>query len=321
MEIDFLKSKKVLVTGGAGLLGTALTTALIKGGIDVESSFFSRTPPPELASYYRHYDFNRFDDCLAATSGKDAVIICAVQAAGVQGIQQSPTATLLPNLSIHAGLFEACAINGVDRAVWVSSSTVYQEAFYPIREDQLDLNLPVYDLYAGIGWVYRYVEQLASCYYRKRGLKLGVIRTSNIYGPYDRFDDRKSHVIPALIKRALAGETPFTVWGNGYTVRDFIYVDDLVEGVLRVLRGYCIADPINISNGSPVTVRELVDTVLEVCNHHAPVDFDKDKPTAVPYRVLDNTKCHALLGYFPRTSLKNGLKSTVEWYRSEQSRE
>lgn len=321
MAIDCLKNKKVLVAGGAGLLGTALTTALIKAGIDVESSFFSRMPPPELSLYYQHYDFNRFDDCLAATSRKDAVIICAVQASGVQGIQQSPTASLLPNLAIHAGLFEACAANGVDRVVWVSSSTVYQEMFHPIREDELDLNLPVYDLYAGIGWVYRYIEQLAKCYYHKRGTQIGVVRTSNIYGPYDRFDDHKSHVIPALIKRALSGETPFTVWGNGFTVRDFIYVDDLVEGVLRVLQGYCIADPINISNGSPVTVRELVDTVLEVCDHQAQVRFDKDKPTAVPYRVLDNTKCHSLLGTFTRTSLKNGLKATVEWYRSAQSRE
>ena len=76
------------MAGGAGLLGTALTASLIKAGIDVESSFFSRTPPSELFPYYHHYDFNRFDDCLAATSGKDAVIICAVQAAGVQGIQQ-----------------------------------------------------------------------------------------------------------------------------------------------------------------------------------------------------------------------------------------
>ncbi|MEI6207213.1 MAG: NAD-dependent epimerase/dehydratase family protein [Desulfuromonadales bacterium] len=321
MDMSFLHGKKVLVTGGAGLLGMALTAECIKAGVDVESSYYSRTPPPELAAYFKPYDFNRFDDCLAATSGKDVVIICAVQAAGVQGIQQSPTSTLLPNLTIHAGLFEACAVNGVDRAVWVSSSTVYQEAFHPIRENQLDLNLPVYDLYTGIGGVYRYLEQLASCYYRKRGLKIGVIRTSNIYGPYDRFDDQKSHVIPALIKRALAGETPFTVWGNGYTVRDFIYVDDLVEGVLRVLQSYCNADPINISNGMPVTIRDLVDTVLEVCDRHMPVRFDAEKPTAVPYRVLDNSKCHALLGKFVRTPLTAGLRATVDWYRSAQSRE
>ncbi len=321
MTIDFLKNKKICVTGGAGLLGMALTKKFLAAGIDVESSYFSRLPLPDLAHCFKQYDFNRFDDCIAATRGKDVVIICAVQAAGVKGIQQSPTATLLPNLAIHAGLFEACTINRVEKAVWVSSSTVYQEAFYPIREDQLDLNLPVYDLYAGIGWVYRYLEQMAACYYRKRGLNIGVIRTSNIYGPYDRFDEQKSHVIPALIKRALAGESPYMVWGNGSTVRDFVYVDDLVEGVLRVLKGYCIADPINISNGSPVTIGELVTTILDVCNHQTPILFDHDKPTAVPYRVLDNTKCHTLLGEFPRTALKSGLQVTVDWYNSAQRRD
>jgi len=321
MDLSFLQDKNVLVTGGAGLLGTALTETLDRAGVLVESTFYHRTPPACLAHLYQHYDFKRFEDCLAATRGKDAVIICAVQASGVQGVKQSPTSSLLPNLAIHAGLFEACASNGVDRVVWVSSSTVYQEAFYPIREDELDLNQPVYDLYSGIGGVYRYLEQMAGCYYRKRGLKIGVIRTSNIYGPYDRFDDQKSHIIPALIKRALSGETPFTVWGNGFTVRDFIYVDDLVEGVLRMLKDYCVADPINISSGSAVVVQELVDTVLDVCDHQAPIRFDTDKPTAVPYRVLDNTKCHSLLGFFTRTPLKNGLKATAEWYRSAQSRE
>lgn len=321
MTIDFLHGKKVLVTGGAGLLGTALTAKLVAAGIEVESTYFSRTPPPHLAHCYRQYDFSRYDECLAATAGKDVVVICAVQASGVKGVQESPTAALLPNLAIHAGLFEACANNSVEKAVWVSSSTVYQEAFHPIREDELDLNQPVYDLYAGIAWVYRYLEQLAACYYRKRSLQIGVIRTSNIYGPYDRFDDQKSHVIPALIKRALVKETPFTVWGTDATVRDFIYVDDLVEGVLRVLRDYCVAEPINISHGAPVTIRELVDVVLTACHHQGPVVFDVTKPTAVPYRVLDNGKCNRLLGEFPRTSLAEGIAKTVNWYTSSLARE
>ena len=321
MLTDFLRGKKVLITGGAGLLGTALTYVLADAGIDVESTYFSRTPPVNLAHCYRQYDFSRFDECLRATSGKDVVVICAVQASGVKGVQDSPTAALLPNLAIHAGLFEACANNGVEKAVWVSSSTVYQEAFHPIREDELDLNLPVYDLYAGIAWVYRYIEKLADCYYRKRGLQIAVIRTSNIYGPFDRFDDQKSHVIPALIKRALAKETPFTVWGNDGIVRDFVYVDDLVEGVLRALQNRCIPDPINISNGSPVTIRELVEVVLATCHHCSSIIFDAEKPTAVPYRVLDNSKCASLLGDFPRTGLAEGIAKTVAWYTSKAARD
>jgi GDP-L-fucose synthase len=319
--VDFLRGKRVLVAGGAGLLGTALMERLVREKIDVVGSFFTRQPPVHLAAFYQRYDFTRREECLAATRDKDAVVICAVQASGVRGVQESPTASLLPNLAIHAGLLEACSQNGVQRAVWVSSSTVYQEALYPIRESELDLNQPVYELYEGIGWVYRYLERLAACYYHKRGLPIGVIRTSNIYGPYDRFDDRKSHVLPALIKRALAREIPFTVWGDGETVRDFVYVDDLVEGVLRVLRDHCTADPVNISNGTPVRIGELARVVLDACSHNVPVVYDASQPTAVPYRVLDNAKCAALLGEFPRTPLAKGVAKTVAWYRSDLARE
>jgi GDP-L-fucose synthase len=321
LNLDFLKGKKILVTGGAGLLGTSITQHLASLGKPVQSTFFSRLPPEHLKKYYKQYDFTKFEECLVATKGQDYVIICAVQASGVSGIRQSPTSTILPNLEIHAGLFEACCQNGVEKAVWVSSSSVYQEAFHPIREDQLDLNKPPYELYQGIGWVYRYLEQLAQCYCQKRGLQIGVIRTSNIYGPYDRFDDEKSHVIPALIKRAMDKEDPFVVWGNGNTIRDFVYVDDLVDGVLRVLNGYCIAEPINISYGTPVSVNELVKVILGICDHHVPPQYDQTKPTAVPYRVLDNTKAENLFGKIEKTPLQEGIQKTVDWYTSDLSRD
>ena len=157
---------------------------------------------------------------------------------------------------------------------------------------------------------------MARCYYDKRGLNIGVIRTTSIYGPYDRFDDQKSHVIPDLIKRALNKEEPFMVWGNGQTVRDFIYVDDLVEGVLKVLNNYCCADPINISNGKPTTIEKLVDIILEVCDHQVTVEYDSTKPTAVPYRVLDNTKSDNIIGKINKTALKTGIQRTVDWYNS-----
>ena len=321
MNFQSMDGKKILVTGGAGLLGTSLTKRLIGLGLSVTSTYFSRPPVEALKANYQQYDFTQYKDCLEATKGQNYVIICAVQASGVAGVRQSPTATILPNLDIHAGLLEACCENGVEKAVWISSSTVYQEAFYPIREDQLDLNQPTYDLYQGIGWVYRYIEALARCYYDKRGLNIGVIRTTSIYGPYDRFDDQKSHVIPALIKRALNKEEPFMVWGNGQTVRDFIYVDDLVEGVLKVLDQYCIAEPINISDGRPVSIKQLVKTILEVCDHSVSLQYDLTKPTAVPYRVLDNTKADTLLGKIDKTPLEAGIRKTMEWYRSNLARD
>jgi GDP-L-fucose synthase len=316
VDLNFLKGKKLLVAGGSGQLGTALTRLFTSRGIEVESSFLSSKPVPELSACYRKYDFTRYDDCLEATRGKDIVLICAAQTSGIQTNLHSPTAALRGNLAIYSGLFEACSSNAVEKALFISSSTVYQEACHPVREEELDLNLPVYDFYLGIGGMYRYLEQLGACYFRTRGLPVGMVRTSNIYGPYDHFEDDKSHVIPALIKRALGKAAPFTVWGSADTVRDFVYVDDLVTGLLRVLQGECGPEPINISSGTATSIGELVQAVLDTCGHRVAVQFDDSKPSAVPYRVLDNTRCDELFGKFPRTPLTSGIARTVEWYRS-----
>jgi nucleoside-diphosphate-sugar epimerase len=321
MDLNFLKGKKVLVAGGAGLLGSALTDLLDREGIEVEATCFSRPPVPRLAHRYTRYDLTSPEQCLAATKGKDLVLICAAHSGGVQQTRNSPTAGILPNLAICAGLFEACSTNAVERALWISSSTVYQDAPHPIREDELDLNLPVHPVYDGVGDLYRYLEGLAGCHRRRRGLAISTVRTANIYGPFDRFADGRSHVIPALIKRALSGETPFTVWGDGATTRDFVYVDDLVAGLLELARHPEEAGPINFSSGRGVTVAELVETVLAACGHRAPVRFDPSQPTAIPYRVLDNTRFRERFGKLPTTPLAEGIARTVAWYRSELSRD
>jgi GDP-L-fucose synthase len=320
MQISMNK-KKILVAGGAGLLGVNLTRRLSHLNAMVESSYFHRPPPQDLIQHYQQYDFNDYQNCLRATRDKNVVVICAVQATGVQGMLQSPTAAILPNLSIHAGLFESCRQNEVDQVIWVSSSTVYQEAYYPIREDQLDLNQSPYLLYQGVGWVYRYLEELANCYIDQEDMQIGVIRTSNIYGPYDRFDDHKSHVIPALIKRALRKEDPFIVWGHGSTVRDFIFVEDLVTAILKVMQIGCSDRPINFSCGQPVQIEEAVNLILNACEHPVAPVYDASKPKAIPYRVLDNTRFETLYGTFAKTSLEEGIQKTIDWYCSEASRE
>ena len=318
---NLYKNKKILITGGAGLLGISLTKKFLSMQADVSSTYFNRKPPKKYNECYSQFDFNDYDNCLKATLNKDYVIISAVQASGVTGVLDSPTASILSNLKIHAGLFEACAANNVKKVVWISSSSVYQEYNKPINESILNLNVQPYDLYLGIGWVYRYLEQLANCYYVKRKLKIGIIRTANIYGPFDRFDDYKSHVIPALIKRALKKEKPFIVWGDKNTTRDFVSADDLSSAIVNVLNGELNAQPINYSSGKGVTIENLVKTILEQANHPVNANFDINKPSAVPYRVLNNDLYNKIYGNDKKTSLDQGIKNTIEWYNSKEFRE
>lgn len=315
VDISFVKGKNILVAGGTGLVGANLTRRLVDAGANVLSTYFSREPI-FLKEYYKRFDFTQFEDCVSATNGMDYVVICAAHISGVKTMKDNPTTSILPNLKINAGLLESCSLNKVERVVFISSSTVYQEADYPIREEELDLNKPTYDFYLGVGWMNRYIEQLCRFYYKKRGLEIGILRPTNIYGPYDNFDDERSHVIPALIKRALKKENPYIVWGNGYAVRDFIYIEDFVEDLLNILNGYCLCDPVNVGNGGPTNIRTAVEVILDVCGHNVTPIYDEIKPDSISYRMLNTAKSESLFGKTKRTAFRAGIQRTVDWYKA-----
>ncbi len=313
-----MTGRHVLVAGGSGLIGSALALRLDALGARVRTSHHER-PPVVLAERSRRFDFTRLDDCLAATDGAQDVFVCAAQTFGAQVMRDHPTRLILPNLEIHANLLEACRLNRVERVVVISSSTVYQEARNPIAEHELDLNLQPFPLYQGVGWMKRYVEQLARFYHDRYGMRIAIVRPSNVYGPRDKFEDDRSHVLPALIKRALRREDPFVVWGTGDAVRDFLYVEDLVDDLLAVLERHCTCTPLNLAAGRPMTIREAVHAILEVCGHRATPIFDPSKPDAIPYRMLDTTAADAALGVRRRTDFRDGIAATVRWYRESMS--
>ncbi len=304
-----------MVAGGTGLVGTNLTKKLKDLGADVSSSYFSK-PPFLLKEIYKQFDFTKFEDCLSATKGMDYVIICAAQSFGAKTMKENPGLYILPNLKINANLLEACRINKVEKVIFTSSSTVYQETDYPIKENELDLNKPPYEFYFGAGWLNRYIEQLAKFYCKFYEIKIGILRPINIYGPFDKFDDEKSNVIPALIKRALKKENPFAVWGDGSAIRDFIYVDDFIDDLLDVLDKYCVCDPVNVGSGEKLTIKAIVDVILDICGHKIIPQYDKTKPTGIAYRVLNLDKFESLFGKKKRTPFKEGILNTVNWYKS-----
>jgi len=310
-----IKGKKILVAGGTGLVGANLTKRLKDLGANVSSSYFS-TRPSLFKQIYKKFDFTKFEDCLKATKNRDYVIICAAKSFGANLMKENPSIYILPNLKINANLLEACSVNKVKKVIFISSSTVYQEANYPIRESQLDLNKPPYEFYFGAGWLNRYIEQLAKFYSQSYGMKIGILRPINIYGPFDKFDDEKSNVLPALIKRALKKEKPFTVWGDGSAVRDFIYVDDLIDDLLDVLDKYCVCEPVNVGSGEKITIKKAVNVVLDVCGHKVKPIYDETKPTGIPYRMLNLKKFESLFGKKKRVSFREGIAKTVNWYKS-----
>jgi GDP-L-fucose synthase len=174
-------------------------------------------------------------------------------------------------------------------------------------------------VYFGYGWMRRYLEILGEFVSLKSDMKIAICRPTAVYGRHDDFKPDTSHVIPALIRRAVRKENPFVVWGNGNELRDFLHINDLVRGCLMLLQQYAVCDPLNIGYGKSVSIKEIVNILIKAAGHeHAKIEYDSSKPTTIPVRIVDTEKAKKILGFQPEITLEEGLIDTTQWFlRSE----
>ena len=218
----------------------------------------------------------------------------------------------IKNIIIRSNFFEACRLNNVKNVVWISSSTIYQPKKKYISEKQLDLNVKPYEIYGSIGIAYRYIEQLINYYNNKYKMKIKVLRTSSIYGPYDNFSENKSHVIPGLIKKVFKDKN-LKVWGDKNVVRDFVFVDDLAKAVLNLFQKNT-TKPMNFSLGKGHSIKELAEKINKISGRDLQIIYQKDMPSSAKFRILNNTLSNKKLK-IKKTSLDEGLKHTIAWYK------
>ncbi|KKQ00966.1 MAG: NAD-dependent epimerase/dehydratase [Candidatus Levybacteria bacterium GW2011_GWB1_36_18] len=161
-------------------------------------------------------------------------------------------------------------------------------------------------------------EKLGMYYAEEFGMKVGIVRPYNCYGPRDHLDPEMSHVIPALIKRVFDGEDPIKVWGSGKQTRAFLYVNDLAEGMIQAIEKYPVPDPVNLGTDEEISIKELIKKILDISGINAKIEFDLSKPDGSPRRNSDNSKAEEKLGFQAKTNIDQGLKETIEWYRNYQ---
>jgi GDP-L-fucose synthase len=216
-------------------------------------------------------------------------------------------------------MIEAARINAVERFLVVSSACVYpSDAAIPTAETEGFRGEPE-PTNGGYGWAKRMAEKLGMYYSQQFGMQVGIVRPYNAYGPRDHFDPKLSHVIPALIKRVLDGENPLQVWGSGNQTRAFLYVEDAARGMINAIENYPKPDPINLGTNEEVSIRELIDMIVNISAVQTEIQFDTNKPDGSPRRNSDNTKAVSLIGFKANTTLKAGLTKTIDWYRKQKS--
>lgn len=315
--MSFYKGKRVLVTGGTGLIGKPLVERLIEQGANVTVVSLDDPSRAPKGVTFKRADLREFSNCLEICKDQEIVF----QLAGVKGspamTAKRPASFFVPTITFSINMMEAARRNGVERFLFTSSVGVYSPAdvFY---EDDVWKTFPSpNDRFAG--WAKRMGELQADAYRIEYGWdKISIVRPANVYGPYDNFDPNNAMVIPSLIKRAIDGETPLTVWGDGSPIRDFIHARDVARGMmLAVEKG--INEPINLGSGTGVTIKEIAEIVAANMPGGA-IDlvWDTSKPKGDAKRLMDMTRANAY-GFKPEVSITDGIKETIAWYAANKS--
>jgi len=315
--LTFYDGKTVLVAGATGLSGANLIEALLETGGKVRATLHN--DPPVIVDDRIDYvtvDLKTSEGCTKALRGVNLAFLCAADTSGAAVMVENPMAQITGNVLINTFFFESAVLEKLERLLFISSSTVYPDVDYPVKEHEGFEGDP-FETYFGVAWMKRYAEKLITFYHRRYGLKSAIVRPSNVYGPYDKFDPERSHVIPALIRRATSGENPLKVWGAGDEVRDFIYATDFARALLLAMEKCADADPVNVASGRLTTIKECAEIITrEGDMSHIELEFDPSKPTTIPYRAVYTEDGNRRLGFKPEVSLEEGLRKTIQWYRS-----
>ena len=313
----FYEGKKVLVTGGTGMIGSHLIELLLSLNADVRTVVHSRPLPPEIQGKVEviRGDLTKWDTCIKAAKGMDFVFHLAAVVGGVGRNVAHPATMITPNVLMNTNMLEAARVADVERYLYTSSACIYPADLEFFVEER-GWDGPPHPANAAYGWVKRLGELQAQAYYKEYGMRIAIVRPTNAYGPRDNFDLETSHVIPALIRKAVERWDPFVVWGTGEATRDFIHARDVARGMVLALMKYAVADPVNLATGRSIKIRDPVFLILKLASHKpSKVIFDTSRPTGQKLRRVSTKKAKEKPGFTARITLEEGLKETIIWYK------
>jgi GDP-L-fucose synthase len=311
---NFFENKKVLVTGASGFIGTNLLNKLVDLGAHVRGITYQN--PPQCmnnAAEYLKLDLQLKENCLIATKDVDFVFMASANSSGAAVIENNPLTHLSPNVLMNTNMLEASYENKVNKFCFISSNTVYPVTDQPVNEN--DVNYSLFEKYYIVGWMKIFSEIMCKMYSKhlQRPMETLIVRPGNLYGPFDKFGQKDSKVIASLVRKFCENQNPIEVWGDGEDIKDFLYIDDFIEGMLLVFEKSSEFEVFNVASGKPVNIKQIVKILQDITKLASEIEFDHSKPTMIPIRKIDISKIIDK-GWRPRINLEVGLEETVEWY-------
>lgn len=308
--MDFWSDKRVLVTGGAGFLGSFVVERL--NDRNCENIFIPRSQDYNLVDME---DVKR----VYKDADPDIVIHLAASVGGIGVNMENPGKFFYDNLMMGAQMMEQGRLSGIEKFVALATICSYPKFTpVPFKEEELWNGYPE-ETNAPYGLAKKMLLVQSQAYRQQYGFNSCCLFPVNLYGPGDNFDPESSHVIPALIKKCIDAvinnESRITVWGTGKPSREFLYVEDAAEAIILATERYNKSDPINIGAGFEITIKDLIELIIKLTGFKGEIGWDTSKPDGQPRRMLDISKAEKEFGFRAQTSFEEGLKKTIEWYK------
>ncbi len=310
---DFWLGRRVMVTGGGGFLGRRVVARL-------EASGASEIFVPRSAEY----DLRTGEgiDRVMLDARPDLLIHLAAVVGGIGANRENPGRFFYENAIMGIQLIEHARLAGVAKFVTIGTVCAYPKfTAVPFREDSLWEGYPE-ETNAPYGLAKKMLLVQGQAYREQYGFDVIHLIPVNLYGPGDNFDPASSHVIPALIKKAIdardSGARHIDVWGTGKASREFLYVDDAAEGIVLAAEHYDGIEPVNLGVGREITVKELTEKIVDLTGFGGEIRWDPSKPDGQPRRALDTSRAREAFGFAARTSFEDGLRRTIAWYEAQR---
>lgn len=308
-----LRNKRIMVTGGSGFLGSYVVKELKVRGC-------SKIFVPRKSQY----DLRCLDAIRRAFDESRAEIVfhLAAVVGGIGANRKNPGTFFYDNLIMGAQLMEEARLRAVDKFISIGTVCAYPKFTpVPFQEEDLWKGYPE-ETNAPYGLAKKMLLVQGQAYRKQYGFNAIYLLPTNLYGPGDSFDPKRSHVIPALIKKCVdaqeSGLEEIVAWGDGSPTREFLYVADAARGIVEAAEQYDGSEPVNLGSGFEISIRELVKQIAELTNFDGRILWDTSKPNGQPRRCLDTSRAEREFQFQAHTDFKEGLRKTVEWYLQER---